>query len=231
MLRRLAPLLGFALASHGKSHGTHVPAWLIHLGIPGLIVVSLLDASPIPLPIPGSADLLLLLLCARPHSHPVWLGISTVVASVIGGFLTWKAGKKGGEAMLHHYAPKRMVNLVTRWMGSHGAGTIAVSAVLPPPIPLMPLLLGAGALGASWRQFLIAFTLARGARYGLVAWIGVTYGPRVLHWWGQYSQYSVPILLAFFGLLVAGILFGIWQYRRQRKSWAAKQEGAAPAAA
>ena len=222
-------LLTFAAkTSAGSGHHAHVPAWLIHLGAPGLVVISLLDGSPIPLPIPGSADLLLLLLCAQPRSHPVWLALATVVASVVGGYLTWATGRKGGEAMLHHFAPKRMVKPVTRWMKSHGSGTIAVSALLPPPIPLLPLLLGAGALGASRRQFLIAFSLARTVRYGFVAWVGATYGRRVLHWWNQYlANWSSTILWTFFGVLVAGIVFGLWQYRRQRRSWQGRSQGEA----
>ena len=206
------------------AQGGHIPHWLLHLGLPGLCLISFLDASPIPLPIPGSADLLLLLLCARHGSNAVLLAGLTIVSSVAGGYTTWRTGKKGGEAMLDHFAPKRMVELVTRWMKSHGGLTIAASAILPPPVPLMPLLLGSGALGASGRQFLIAFSLARGARYGLVAWVGAAYGPHVLHWWNRYlSKWSMPVLWAFIGLIVGGIIFGIWQYRRQRTGWQAKQ--------
>jgi membrane protein YqaA with SNARE-associated domain len=210
------------------AHGGHIPHWLLHLGLPGLCLISFLDSSPIPLPIPGSADLLLLLLCARHGSNPWLLAGLTIVCSVAGGYLTWRAGKKGGEAMLHHFAPKRMVNLVTRWMKRHGGLTIAASAVLPPPVPLMPLLLGAGALGASGKQFLLAFSLARGVRYGLVAWVGAFYGPHVLHWWNRYlAKWSMPVLWGFVGLIAAGIIFGIWQYRRQRSGWRAKQAEAA----
>jgi membrane protein YqaA with SNARE-associated domain len=210
------------------AHGGHIPHWLLHLGLPGLCLISFLDASPIPLPIPGSADLLLLLLCARHGSNPFLLAGLTIVSSVVGGYLTWRAGKSGGEAMLHHFAPKRMVELVTRWMKSHGGLTIAASAVLPPPVPLLPLLLGAGALGATRNQFLLAFSLARAARYGFVAWIGTVYGPRVLHWWNHYlSKWSMPVLVGFLVLIVAGMIFGFWQYRRQRSGWRAKQaEGA-----
>ncbi len=223
-------------ANHA-AHSGHMPPWLIHLGIPGLFVVSLLDAAIIPLPLPGSGDVLILLLCAQRGSHPTLIAITAVVASVIGGYTTWKAGEKGGEAMLNHFVPKRMVKLVTRWMKGHGFATIAAAAMCPPPVPLMPMLLGAGALGATRNQFLLAFTLARGARYGLVAWVGATYGRRVLRAWDQYlSNWSAVILWTFFSLLLAAILVGIWQYRRMKRSWEADQSsrsvrGEAPAEA
>ena len=183
-------------------------------------MVSLLDAAIIPLPLPGSGDLLLVLLCAQPGSHPVLLAAIAIVASVIGGYTTWKAGQKGGEAMLNHFVPKRMTKLVNRWMKGHGFATVAGAAIAPPPVPLMPLLLGAGALGASRKQFLSAFTLARGARYSFMAWLGAVYGRRVLNTWNEYlSKWSTPILIAFFVLIVAAITFGIWQYKKQMRNW------------
>lgn len=225
-----AQLLSMLLAARAAP----VPHWLIALGAPGLFLVSFLDASVIPLPIPGSSDLLLLLLCARHGSHAMLLAAGTMAASVAGGYLTHSAGKKGGEAMLQHYTPKRIIQPVTRWVKSNGMLTIAISAVLPPPVPLLPLLLGAGALGTSKRQFFVAFTGGRILRYGVIAAIGATYGRRVLHWWQLYlADWTAPILWAFFGILAAGIVFGFWQWRRQKRTMAAQNKTAgnpAPAA-
>jgi membrane protein YqaA with SNARE-associated domain len=212
-LNLLAAAQTAAAHHHHGAHHSPMPHWLLHLGLPGLFVISLLDACPIPLPIPGSADLLLLLLVAQRGSHPFWLLLATIIGSVLGGYTTWKAGEKGGQAMLDRWAPKRLVKPLTRWVSERGFATVAISALLPPPVPLMPLLLGAGALKVSRRKFLLAFTLARGARYGLVTWVGVTYGRHVLRWWNQYlADYSSTILWTFLGLIVAGIAFGVWKY-------------------
>lgn len=213
-------------ASHpsGAPPTAHVPPWLIHLGLPGLCVVSFLDAAIIPLPLPGSGDLLIVLLCAQPGSHPVVIALLAIVTSVMGGYTTWKAGQKGGEAMLEHFVPRRMVKLVNRWMRGHGFATIATAAIAPPPIPLMPLLLGAGALGATRAQYFVAFTLARGIRYSFMAWLGAVYGRRVLHAWNNYlAKYSTPILIAFLCLVVAAIALGIWQYKKKMRGWQAER--------
>ena len=63
-------LLQATVAGASSKHATHIPPWLIHLGLPGLFVVSLLDAAIIPLPLPGSTDVLLLLLAAQHGEHP-----------------------------------------------------------------------------------------------------------------------------------------------------------------
>ena len=184
----------------------------------------MLDTAVIPLLLPGLCDLLLVLLCAQPGSRPVLLATLAIISSVIGGYTTWKAGQKGGEAMMNHFVPKRMIRLVNKWMKGHGFATVIAAAIAPPPVPLKPLLLGAGALGASRNQFLSAFTLARSVRCAFLAWIGAVYGRRVLKVWDQYlSEWSEPILIAFFVVVVAAIAVGFWLYKKQMRSWNAEK--------
>ena len=56
-------IAGAAASSQGKKSGTlH---WIIGLGAPGVFGIAIVDASIIPLAIPGSTDLLLLWLIAQ----------------------------------------------------------------------------------------------------------------------------------------------------------------------
>src|ERR1035441_6587736 len=85
-----------------------MPHWLTHLGALGLFFVAIIDSSVIPLPIPGSTDLLLLLLVA--HNGDPWvLAPSAIVGSIIGGYTTWHIGRRGGEAALRRYVPARFL--------------------------------------------------------------------------------------------------------------------------
>ena len=86
-----------------KGGSSHALRWLMHLGAVGIFALAVVDSSVIPIPLPGSTDLVLLLMTAfRSQSigSPILFGSCAFVGSVIGGYTTWAAGKKGGEAAL-----------------------------------------------------------------------------------------------------------------------------------
>jgi membrane protein YqaA with SNARE-associated domain len=203
-------LLAAAQAAPTKHRAMH---WLVHLGAVGLFGVSLLDACPFPLPIPGTTDLLLLLLIVR-KGIP-WLLVPLAVGGALAGaFTTWSAGKKGGEMALRRYVPERYYDRITGWVRKHGATGVALAALAPPPIPLMPFLAAAGALGVTRGRFLTAFTIARTARYSLVAWLGVLYGHHMVRWWNHYlARYSGAIGWAILALFIAAFGWGFWKWR------------------
>jgi membrane protein YqaA with SNARE-associated domain len=205
---------GKAATTTHRAHGLH---WLMSFGTAGLFAVSVIDSSIIPLPVPGSTDLLLILLVAH-QGDPFLAAIAATVGSILGGYLTWGTGSKGGEAALHRYMPKRFARRLTRWVESKGTLAVTISALLPPPFPLMPLLLAAGALGVTRRKFLISFGLARTFRYALVAWLAAAYGRTMVRAFRHYlAGWSTPLMWTYLGLVVAGILYGVWKFRRDRR--------------
>jgi membrane protein YqaA with SNARE-associated domain len=188
------------------------------------------DSSVIPLPLPGSTDLLVLLLTAHRGTSgvsAVWLAFCAFAGSMVGGYLTWSAGRKGGEVALERYVPKRYLGRVKGWVERHGAWSVGLSAVLPPPIPLTPFLLAAGALGVQRGPYLWAYGVARMLRYGLLAWLGITYGRHFVRLWEkELAGWSTPILWTYAGLVALGIGYGLWKYWRGHRS---KPVAAAPA--
>ncbi|MGA2897271.1 MAG: VTT domain-containing protein [Acidobacteriaceae bacterium] len=198
-----------------------MPHWLTHLGALGLFSVSVVDSSVIPLPLPGSTDLLLLWLVA--HSGNPWLLAPCAIAgSILGGYTTWHIGRRGGEAALRSYVPERLLGRVVKWVERHPVLAVFLPALLPPPIPLLPFALASGALGVSRRRFLAVFGAARSLRYSCIAWLGVAYGRRIVRLWsGTLQRWSTPLLCLFVGLLAVGVGFGIWKIRGLRQIEAA----------
>jgi hypothetical protein len=64
-----------------SAHSAHGLHWLMSFGTLGLFVVSVIDSSIIPLPVPGSTDLLLILLVVH-HANPVLAAVAATVGSI-----------------------------------------------------------------------------------------------------------------------------------------------------
>lgn len=221
------PLRAFSMPapSHSSAsiYQSPIPLWLTHLGALGLFLVAVIDSSVIPLPLPGSTDLLLLWLVAR-NGDPWLLAAFAIVGSILGGYTTWHVGRRGGEAALRHYVPKRLLGPIVGWVERHRILAVFVPAMLPPPIPLLPFALASGALGVSRHRFLAVYGAARTMRYSSIAWLGAVYGRKLVSLWsGSLQRWSTPLLCVFMGLLVAGIWIGISKVRGLRKIDAAEK--------
>ena len=198
-------------------HHLLMPHWLTHLGALGLFFVAIVDSSPIPLPLPGSTDLLLLWLVAY-GGDPWLLAAFAIAGSLVGGYATWNLWRRGGEAALRRYVPARLLGRVVGWVERHRILAVFLPALLPPPIPLLPFALASGALGVSRRRFLVVYSAARTLRYSLIAWLGVVYGRHAIRLWsGALQKWSAPLIYVFAGLLIAGTCFGIWKVIGLRK--------------
>jgi membrane protein YqaA with SNARE-associated domain len=203
-------------------HKSHLLRWLASFGGLGVFAVAIVDSSVIPLPLPGSTDFLLLLLAAHRGTTAIaaiWLAFCAIAGSLVGGYLTWSAGRKGGEVTLERYVPARILGRIKGWVERHGAWSIGVAAILPPPVPLTPFLLAAGALKVPRGRFLLFYGIARALRYSLLAWLGITYGHVVLRTWTKtLGKWSATILWVYCGLLALGIGFGVWKFLKNRQS-------------
>ncbi len=198
----------FAAAVFNKS----IPNLLWHLGALGLIPLGLIDNSPFPLP--GSMDALTVVLAAANRDLWWYYAIMATVGAVLGGYLTYRLGTKGGKQALENRISRKHAEKVYRIFERYGFWSVAIGAVCPPPIPIVPFLLAAGALQYPRRKFLIALALGRAARYTAVAYLGSIYGHRIFHWVGHYYWPALYILI---GLAVMGALASLYYWKRKRK--------------
>jgi len=189
-----------------------------HLGLLGLFLVSIVDSSFVPLPVPGVTDIMIIVFAAH-HSNVIWLVLIASAGSALGGLFSHMVGQAGGMAFLEKHVPSRILVPVTRWMQSHAMLAVALPAVLPPPAPLSPFVLAAGALNMSRKRFMVAFALSRFVRHAVAAWLGVHYGRGVLHLWQNFTaRYGDTILIVLWSviLLFSGYAF-FKLYRTSRR--------------
>jgi membrane protein YqaA with SNARE-associated domain len=193
--------------------------WLQRLGGPGLIVLGVVDNSAIPLP--GSMDLLVILLSAHHRQWWPYYAAMATVGAVAGGYLTYRLAEKGGEETLEKKVGKQRAEKVYRRFKKHGFATVAVGAMLPPPFPIVPFLLAAGALKYPQRNFIAALATGRAARFVAVAYLAHRYGQGIIGW---VSRYYHPLLYTLIGLGVLGGIAALlyWKWYRPRHQKPAK---------
>jgi membrane protein YqaA with SNARE-associated domain len=191
--------------------------WLVHLGGPGLILLGLIDNSPIPLP--GSMDVATILLAAHNRNLWVYYAIMATVGAALGGYLTYRVARKGGKETLEKRFSKRKTARVYAIFERWGLVAVAIPAILPPPFPIVPMLLAAGAMQYPTRKFLAALALGRGIRYTILAYLGARYGRHIVR---LFALYYWPVLIVLIAFSLLGGLYGLFEYKRRQKANAPK---------
>lgn len=206
------PLLSLLLFAAKGSSTKSTLRWLMHLGGPSLILLGLIDNSVIPLP--GSTDVVTILLAAHHREPWIYYALMATAGSVLGGYLTYRMARKGGKETLEKRFPARKVKKVYAIFERWGFAAVAIPAMLPPPFPIVPMLLAAGAMQYPTRKFLTALAVGRGLRYTILAYLGYHYGRSIVKF---FSQYYWPVLIALIVFSAAGGLYGLYEYRRRQK--------------
>jgi membrane protein YqaA with SNARE-associated domain len=187
--------------------------WLVHLGGPGLILLGLADNSLIPLP--GSTDVVTILLAAHHRTLWVYYALMATAGAVLGGYLTYRMARKGGKETLEKRFSKKKTDKIYAIFSRWGFAAVAIPAMLPPPFPIVPMLLAAGAMQYSTGKFLTALAVGRGIRYTILAYLGFHYGRHIVR---LFALYYWPVLIILTAFSVLGALFGLFEYKRRQKA-------------
>jgi membrane protein YqaA with SNARE-associated domain len=186
---------------------------LRRLGGLGLILMGVLDSSVIPTP--GGLDALTIVLTAHEREAWIYYAAMATLGSVLGGYITYRLGRKGGEQALARRLSKKKIDKVHRAFERWGFATILVPAMLPPPTPLSPFLLGAGAMNYPLPKFLLTLAAARALRFTLVAYLASVYGQRVFRFLMQHYQVMLWALIVLAVLIGVGLAIYFLRRRRQ----------------
>jgi membrane protein YqaA with SNARE-associated domain len=185
--------------------------WLFHLGGIGLIPLGLVDNSLIPLP--GILDVAAIVLSSRQEQWWLYYGLMAAAGSVAGGFVTYRLARKGGKEALDRRFSRRKVDKVCKIFGRWGFAAIAIPAFLPPPVPMVPFLLAAGAMQYPARKFLAALTVGRISRYMILAYLAARYGRQIIAFFREHGQPAVGAILLTL-MAAATVVFYYWRGSR-----------------
>lgn len=181
------------------------------LGAPGMFVVAFLDSSFLSFP-----EINDILLVTSSHLHPgrAWLyALMTTLGSVTGCLVMWELGRRGGEAFLtRRFGVQRMERTraaLRRW----GVLTIAIPAMLPPPMPFKIFVVAAGVFGFSAKRLAVTLLVARGLRYAFWAAMGAYYGDGALSWLERFDVWFAErwaALIFIMGGIILAFVVVLW---------------------
>jgi membrane protein YqaA with SNARE-associated domain len=216
VVKYLAAIAPQAAAVHRRARNPFMH-FVLGFGMLGVFLVSIVDSSFVPLPLPGVTDIMIIVLAAQHHSWLLLILLATA-GSALGGYFSYQVGQRGGMAFLEKHVPPRIFKRVCNWMENHAILSVALPAILPPPMPLSPFVLAAGALKMSRKKFLTTFTVSRAMRHSIAAWLGIHYGRHIVRLWNAISaKYATPFLVVLWTLIGVSCAFAFWQlYKTSR---------------
>src|SRR3954453_18750836 len=138
------------------------------------------------------------------------------VGAVIGGDITYGLARKGGKEASERKLSKSRADKIFKRFEKRGFFAVAVPAILPPPFPIVPFLLAAGAMQYSRQKFVAALALGRGVRFFILAGLGAIYGRHIVKFFTRYYKPALVVLVAL--AVIAGVLSLVQYYRYKNRT-------------
>jgi membrane protein YqaA with SNARE-associated domain len=186
------------------------------LGPAGLFVVAFLDSSFLSIP---EVNDLLVISSAIADARTVWIPVMMATLGSLAGCLAlYWVGRRGGEPLLVKRFGEEKTRRARAAFERYEILTLAVPAMMPPPMPFKIFVLAAGTFEVSLRKFAVTLLLARGLRYTIWAVLGIVYREQALLFlrsvdaWGARN---LGLLLGLAGVVALG-LGGYWLWRRSK---------------
>jgi membrane protein YqaA with SNARE-associated domain len=181
--------------------------YLITFGGFGLFVVALLDSTFVPLP--SSADALMLLLTTTYPSWMLFYAFMATSGSAVGCWILYLVSRRAGARALNRFSEKkraRVKNLIERY----DMMAVLLATLLPPPFPFKLFVVTAGVFRFSLVRFMIAIVVGRAFRFLLEGYFAVRYGVEAKAILAKYYPWIG------LGLVAAIVLFVFVKQRRKR---------------
>jgi membrane protein YqaA with SNARE-associated domain len=216
--RQLAATPAAILLAANPQHAHKFLHLLASFGVLGIFLVSIVDSSFVPLPVPGVTDIMLVLFAAQKTNWLLLIALASA-GSALGGLFSYQVGQHGGMVFLERHVPPLIFKRIRHWMESNAILAVALPALLPPPMPLSPFVLAAGALKMSRNKFLTTFTVSRCLRHSIAVLLGVHYGRQVLHLWNAFSaKWATTILSVLWSVILLSCAIAFWKLYKTWRS-------------
>lgn len=135
-------------------------AYLVPLGLPGLILTAFAESSFFPIP----PDIILIPLALLNPENAILYGLLATLSSSAGAFLGYWIGLKGGRPILRRIASEKAIEKAEGFFNRYGAWAVGIAAFTPIPYKVFTIASGTFML-KDLRAFFLASLLGRGGRF------------------------------------------------------------------
>jgi membrane protein DedA with SNARE-associated domain len=181
------------------------------LGSLGVVLLAIADSSFFSAP--EANDLLIVIFSAgKSWSNMACFVGLTVMGSVLGCFILYSVGRKGGNPILRRKFSEAKIERAEKLFDRYGVLAVIIPSILPPPVPFKIFVLSAGVFRLNMWAFLTSVVIGRTIRYSVWGILAVLYGNAVK----QYMQQNLNMMgtIIFIGVAFALIFtFVIYWYR------------------
>ena len=193
-------------------------AALLAFGPFGLLLLATIDSAGLPLP--ESADVVLVVLAAN-RPGDAWRNAALAVCgSVAGNLILFLAARRGGRRFRDTVPEPGSRNERFRaWFNRYGLVTVFIPCLVPVPLPLKIFVISAGVLHVSLARFLLVIAAARIPRYFGLAWMGMQLGSESYRFFKNHAGELLGLAAA-----LALVLYGLIRLNDRRR-FAARDQG------
>jgi membrane protein YqaA with SNARE-associated domain len=183
----------------------------------GVLLMGVLDTSLVFF-MPMGLDVVVVLMAAR-NPGMAWLYAAlAATGALIGSAITYWIGRTAGEKGLERFVPEKRLDRVRQKVENSAPPAVAALALIPPPFPLTPFVLAAGAFGLDAWRFFASLAAFKAVRYGTASLLAVQFGTRITDW--METPAFKTTIGAFVAVIVAGTVFSavkLWRSTRERQ--------------
>ena len=181
----------------------------------GLFFIAFCDSSFLSLP--EVNDLLLVYFSMRFPEQAYYYAVMTAMGSAVGCTVLYWLGRTQGHRFLARRYSERKLQTTLHVFRRYGVFALIGPALLPPPFPFKIFVLAGGVFGIPFGRFLGAVLFGRMLRYGVEAWLALSYGALAVDY--IHEHYLQLLVLVVSVTLAAGaVCLGASLLRRRRRA-------------
>ena len=186
----------------------------IYYAAPAMFFIGALDSSLLSLP--EINDYLVIARCYSDPKSVFYFPLFAALGSVIGCNILYAITSRGGKALLSTRFKVEHIARVEQLYARYGILTLAIPALLPPPMPFKIFVATAGALHFPAWRFRVTIMVARSLRYIIEGVLAVFYGEIVIRLLKFYGLRIVIVVLSAVAVGITTYLLVRWRQQRKK---------------